>query len=107
MKRGGRIKRKTRLRQVGTRAKRGADALRAGREATLSRAGGRCESCGEKRRLDVHHLKSRARHPGAPWLHSPANLRAFCRTCHDAEHFGQRVTSPVPGKRAGGREELS
>src|SRR6185436_19681897 len=79
------------LRKRGLRAEREREALQHGREVTLARAQGRCERCGRHAPLDVHHVRSRARNPGAPWLHGPENLRAWCRPCHDEEHFGGKM----------------
>lgn len=74
------LRRRTRLRPVGAKAKR----LRAGWEASkkvvLARAGGRCENpwCRRATRLDVHHIVKRSHGRDD----SPLNLVALCRPCH-------------------------
>ena len=53
----------------------------------LQRAGGHCQSCGQKRSLVVHHIEPLN---GAPrnWnaLNRPSNLIALCRICHGKAH---------------------
>ena len=50
-------------------------------KAARRRAGGRCERCGMRGRLDVHH-RSYAR----LWRERPGDLEALCRRCHRLEH---------------------
>lgn len=58
------------------------------RQSVISRAGGRCEKCGNYgRRIDAHHLPgsySRIPHE-LPW-----DLAALCYECHKGEHRGKR-----------------
>ncbi|HEY4000622.1 MAG TPA: HNH endonuclease signature motif containing protein [Candidatus Xenobia bacterium] len=50
--------------------------------AVYHRAQGRCESCGERCGLQVHHIIPISE--GGD--HSLENLRLLCRSCHDATH---------------------
>lgn len=51
------------------------------RAQAIRRAGHRCQECGARGRLDVHHMTYS--HLGAerPW-----QLAALCKTCHQAVH---------------------
>src|SRR5207245_10508811 len=49
-------------------------------ELVKARAGWRCQACGLRTRLDVHHVVKRAQ--GGSDL-DPDNLVALCRACHD------------------------
>lgn len=51
------------------------------RASALLRAKHRCESCGSKKRLDVHHLTYRRL--GAE---APDDLRVLCRPCRESVH---------------------
>lgn len=88
MKRGGRIKRKTRLKPIS--AKRAAALKEAGPEfeAARDRARGRCERCGDRpRHLEVHHIWSRGRvGPHKAW-----NFAALCPPCHFKITYGMCV----------------
>jgi 5-methylcytosine-specific restriction endonuclease McrA len=57
------------------------------RDAAIARADGRCQDCGARRALDVHHLTYRRK--GAEL---PQDLRALCRQCHRARHRRTRST---------------
>jgi 5-methylcytosine-specific restriction endonuclease McrA len=51
------------------------------RQRALKRAGYRCQKCGSRRQLQVHHLTyARLGRERA------ADLMVLCRTCHAAEH---------------------
>ena len=50
------------------------------RQHVLTRAGWRCQACGIRRRLDVHHLIKRAQ-GGSDF--DLDQLVALCRWCHD------------------------
>jgi 5-methylcytosine-specific restriction endonuclease McrA len=50
------------------------------RQQVLSRAGWRCQACGVRRRLDVHHVVKRSR-GGSDF--DLDQLVALCRWCHD------------------------
>ena len=55
------------------------DEWRSTRRIALTRAGNRCESCGESHGLEVHHLTyKRLGHE------LPNDLRVLCEDCHDA-----------------------
>lgn len=49
-------------------------------EAVLARAGWRCQACGSRTRLDVHHVVKRSQGGSDFDLNQ---LVALCRTCHD------------------------
>ncbi|MBO0863481.1 MAG: hypothetical protein J2P16_00205 [Mycobacterium sp.] len=63
------------------------------RAAVRQRAKGRCEDCGETRRLELHHL----RYWTEPDWHgdseridgreTPHDLDALCRDCHHSQHI--------------------
>lgn len=85
LKRGpSRLKRSTRIRPVGKRGAADREAIERVRQVVLARAGQRCERCGERRPLDLHHRLPRSR-GGA---HEAGNLVALCRVCHRAVHAG-------------------
>ena len=50
------------------------------RQAVLARAGWRCQACGVRRRLDVHHVMKRSQ-GGSDF--DLDHLAALCRWCHD------------------------
>jgi hypothetical protein len=50
------------------------------RQTVLARAGWRCQACGVRRRLDVHHLVKRSQ-GGSDF--DLEHLVALCRWCHD------------------------
>ena len=50
------------------------------RQAVLARAGWRCQACGVRRRLDVHHVMKRSQ-GGSDF--DLEHLVALCRWCHD------------------------
>ena len=50
------------------------------REQVLARAGWRCQACGVRRRLDVHHVVKRSQ-GGSDF--DLDRLVALCRWCHD------------------------
>jgi 5-methylcytosine-specific restriction endonuclease McrA len=50
------------------------------RAEVLSRAGWRCQACGVRRRLDVHHIVKRSQ-GGTDF--DQDQLVALCRWCHD------------------------
>lgn len=52
------------------------------RSAALRRDGWRCQRCGARSQLDVHHLRFRA-HGGDDTLD---NLIVLCRKCHQCVH---------------------
>lgn len=90
LKRGVKALKRARLAKLGARGKRDKAALAKVRPTVLKRAGGRCELCERRARLDLHHVQSRARRPGWDGLHQAPNLRAICRACHDWEHTGAK-----------------
>lgn len=52
------------------------------RAQVMSRAGGRCERCGDAARLEPHHL----RYPKWGSFDEPQNLIAVCHPCHCGLH---------------------
>jgi 5-methylcytosine-specific restriction endonuclease McrA len=58
------------------------------RRGMILRASGRCEICGLRKPLQVHHLAgSYSRIPNErPW-----DLAALCYDCHKEEHAGNRL----------------
>ncbi|MDD5338205.1 MAG: HNH endonuclease [Dehalococcoidales bacterium] len=62
------------------------------REAALRRAEYKCEQCGAKDKLEVHHKiklpdpNHRHNHP----LNRQDNLVVLCRTCHENTHRGEK-----------------
>ena len=50
------------------------------RQTVLARAGWRCQACGVRRRLDVHHVMKRSQ-GGSDF--DLEHLVALCRWCHD------------------------
>ena len=50
------------------------------RQTVLARAGWRCQACGVRRRLDVHHVMKRSQ-GGSDY--DLEHLVALCRWCHD------------------------
>ncbi len=54
---------------------------RLSRAAVISRAAGRCEKCGERARLQLHHL-----HYESVGRETPEDLTALCDDCHRGCH---------------------
>lgn len=46
------------------------------------RAAGRCENCGSRKALQVHHVIYRSQ----GGTHEPSNLKALCMDCHGSAH---------------------
>jgi hypothetical protein len=63
------------------------------RTRVIAAAGGRCQSCGSPRHLEVHHVD------GNPTNNAPENLQALCRACHRGGHAPSRPKRPVDGLR--------
>lgn len=78
------LSRATRLKPVGKRGAADREAIERVRQVVLARAGQRCERCGERRPLDLHHRLPRSR----GGTHGVENLVALCRDCHRAVHAG-------------------
>ena len=61
------------------------------RQVVLSRAGGRCEDCGKKVRLELHHLRYETviydEIEDICGHETPEDLRALCRECHLSNHI--------------------
>ncbi len=80
---------RTPLRRFGARRERELPDLEAFREAVLHRAQGRCERCGDRDRLDPHHMLPRA--SNHPLRHHPDLGAGLCRSCHN--HIHHKKTS--------------
>lgn len=50
-------------------------------QAVRKRANGRCECCGERAKLELHH-----KHYETEGRETPDDLSALCRDCHKGEH---------------------
>ena len=50
------------------------------------RAKHRCEHCGSKKILEVHHIVTRGRGRHWPHLNNPVNLALLCNECHRIVH---------------------
>jgi 5-methylcytosine-specific restriction endonuclease McrA len=55
------------------------------RRHALERADHRCEACGNREQLDVHHMTYENR-----GQELPSDLVVFCRSCHDQWHAGKK-----------------
>ncbi len=66
------------------------------REIVLARAAWRCQACGRRTRLDIHHVLKRAQ-GGSDF--DLDGLVALCRVCHErtdaAYHRGRLVVTPL------------
>jgi 5-methylcytosine-specific restriction endonuclease McrA len=58
------------------------------RRQVLERDGWRCQQCGQRRSLEVHHLQLRSQ-SGAD---EPENLITLCRRCHQRRHLCPEAT---------------
>ena len=69
-------------------------------EFVKARAGWRCQACGLRTRLDVHHVVKRAQ-GGSDF--DPDNLVALCRACHDQTDApfikGRLIVTAIGGAR--------
>lgn len=70
------LSRTTKLRPVGKRGAKDREAIEAVRPVVLARAGNRCERCGERKPLELHHRLPRSR----GGTHTAENLAALCAT---------------------------
>jgi 5-methylcytosine-specific restriction endonuclease McrA len=62
----------------------------------LWQAGWRCVACGARCRLEVDHIRSRARHPRLRW--DPSNRAVECSVCHGLKTSGiLRIDPGVDG----------
>lgn len=65
------------------------------RAAVLERDGWKCRCCGERRRLEVDHIKPVRTHPELSF--DPRNLQALCGACHTRKtriECGHKEKSP-------------
>ena len=53
------------------------------RHAVLERDGWQCQHCGDRRRLEVHHVKRVAEFPELAF--EPSNCLTLCARCHTRE----------------------
>jgi 5-methylcytosine-specific restriction endonuclease McrA len=69
------------------------------RRAVQERDDWTCQSCGKRGgRIEVHHIKSWAEHPGLRY--EPSNGQALCRPCHNQTKRCPRPTNAGPRTRA-------
>ena len=54
------------------------------RRMILSRDGYRCQRCGGRRKLRVHHILERHRRPDLKY--EPSNCQVLCEPCHIEHH---------------------
>jgi len=70
------------------------------REKALRRDGHKCQQCGRRDKLDVHHKKQKSIHPKLAYTLS--NLVTLCEKCHMAWHkkhgFGKHSYQEVYDK---------
>jgi hypothetical protein len=68
-----------------------ADIPRHVRRSVMERCRGRCERCGTRRSLELHHLAYWLRDDGPTepifGKETPDDLLALCRDCHKARHI--------------------
>ncbi|RWR14313.1 HNH endonuclease [Paenirhodobacter populi] len=65
------------------------------RQQILERDGWKCRCCGERRRLEIDHIKSVRTHPELSF--DPRNLQALCGACHTRKtriECGHKEKSP-------------
>ena len=65
------------------------------RQQILERDGWKCRGCGERRRLEVDHIKPVRTHPELSF--DPRNLQALCGPCHTRKtriECGHKEKSP-------------
>ena len=74
------------------------------RHAVLERDGWCCQHCGDRRRLEVHHVKRVADHPELAF--EPANCLTLCTRCHTHETNREMGHVPDP-KRQEWREAVA
>ncbi len=60
------------------------------REAVLERDGWRCQLCGRRRDLHVHHIKPRSKLGDD----CASNLIVVCARCHSSLHEGKELAYP-------------
>lgn len=58
------------------------------RSQAIRRAGRRCQECGARGPLDVHHTTYRNLGAERPW-----QLAVLCKTCHQAQHRERRLSA--------------
>jgi len=64
----------------------------------LKRAGNKCEECGSKEKLEVHHIipleQFEERHNSEK--NHLDNLKVLCRPCHEIAHHGVKALRTIP-----------
>ena len=68
------------------------------RHAVLERDGWRCQHCGNRRRLEVHHVKRVADHPEHAF--DPGNCVVLCAPCHTLQTNIELGNKPDPKRQA-------
>jgi 5-methylcytosine-specific restriction enzyme A len=75
------------------------------RHAVLERDGWCCQHCGNRRRLEVHHVKRVADHPKLAF--DPGNCLTLCTPCHTKETRIECGHPPPDPKRQAWREAVA
>lgn len=90
MKRGGRLRRKARLRALSAATRRRLPLVRIWAVGVKTRDG-RCQNpgCGATQDLEAHHVYPRRRYPDLRTV--PENGLTLCRECHRAWHRASRA----------------
>jgi len=68
------------------------------RHAVLERDGWQCQHCGDRRRLEVHHVKRVQDHPELAF--EPGNCLTLCARCHTKETNKELGRVPDPKRQA-------
>ncbi len=68
------------------------------RHAVLERDGWACRTCGDRRRLEVHHVKRVAHHPEHAF--NPDACLTLCTSCHTIQTNLELGNKPDPNRQA-------
>lgn len=66
------------------------------RHGVLERDGWKCTECGDRRRLEVHHVKRVADHPALAF--DPSNCVTLCAPCHSVQTNLELGNKPDPDR---------
>ncbi len=65
------------------------------REVFIKQRGGKCQNCGSKKSLRIHHIDNQGRKAqslGQKPNNDPSNLMLVCQRCHNLHHiYGQEL----------------